>query len=685
MSTQVSPPPGDVSASATAKPGYRFDLDGLRAFAIVLVVIYHVWVGRVSGGVDVFLMLSAYFMTASLVRRGEKTLRPGERGGLALGAFYARRFWRLVPAAATTIALTLVAVYLVFPRSSWPDAWSQSIASLFYFQNWELALNSVDYYARDADGVTPFLHFWSLSIQGQVFILWPLLLLLCWAIARLTTVRLRTVALVVFGLVFAASLAYSVVTTRENQAFAYFDTAARLWEFALGSLVALIPASFALPRPLAEIVSWTAVAGIVTCGIVLDVSGGFPGYLALWPTLCAAALIIGGRTGTSTASFLGSAPLRWLGRIAYALYLVHWPILTCYIVVTGNARPDLGAGAAIIGISFVLAIALHYLVERPLGSWAWPSARAWRGYVATAACFGLVAGGSIGWQSLEERRALSSSSADNPGAAAVLAGRLDEWDPRKLIPDATQLDAQWVYTGQTCPAALMPRGPAAAETCMATVADDDAPVVLVLGDSHAEQWMGTLLPELESREVTIITFLKGGCRYTPDHLDAMTDDCDEWVGQVADYVADVDADLVMLMGTQAAVSSPEETRLDNIDQTVRDFTDRGTSVVLVRDNPRFDENKYTCLEQNLAEPLACAVPRGDALADESPLDRLAGMDDVFTLDMTDVLCPEGLCRVAIGNVAVYLDDNHITWDFARTMAPIAAERLTAAGLIWPGN
>lgn len=666
-----------LSSPAARTPGaapYRFDLDGLRAFAIVLVVIYHVWVGRVSGGVDVFLLLSAYFMTASLVRRADAGR------GVGLGSFYAKRFWRLVPAAAATIGATLITVFFVFPPSMWNAAWEQGRASLFYFQNWELALNSVDYYARDANSVTPFLHFWSLSIQMQVFLLWPLLILLCWGIARLLRRRVATVALVVFLLVFGASLAYSVITTQQNQAFAYFDTGARLWEFAIGSLLALIPASFVLPRWVAEILGWLGILAILTCGIVLDVSGGFPGYLALWPTLAAAAIILAGRARTTFTVFLGSLPLRWLGRIAYALYLVHWPLLTTWIVVTGD-NPDLAQGAGIIGASFVLAIVLYYAIERPLGKWSWPSALPWRSYFATAVIVGLVAVPNYAWQLDTEYRAAAAQ-------AAAEAAFQDDFEPTQpidtLIPAGAALDAEWVHLDESsCSGALEPAGAMAREHCSENAGNDGDPRVIFVGDSHAEQWMGAVLPSVEAAPIKVTANLLGGCVFAPDDPDNPREQCREWNAQVYDDILQSPPAVVVMMATRAVPDSPDESLVPGLETTVETLTSVGSQVILIRDNPRFTENMYQCAEQNLADPTVCSRLKSDVLAAENPAASLAEEEGVHVIDMSSYLCPDDICPATFGDLAIYLDDNHLTWTFAERLSTTFARELELTGFAWP--
>lgn len=381
--------------------GYRRDIDGLRAVAILLVVVYHVWVGRVSGGVDVFLMISAFFLTGSFVRRMDAG-KP-----LAIGSFLLSRFRRLMPAASVVLAATLGACWLLLPQTAWPQLWKEGWASLGYVQNWVLAGDGVDYYAHDSALASPLQHFWSLSVQGQVFVLWPLLFLVGVPIVRWTRRSATLVMSVLFGLVFAGSLAFSIWETADLQTFAYFDTRARLWEFAAGSLLALALPRVRLPRILRAVLGWLGLVGLVVCGLVIDVRGGFPGYLALWPIISAALVIVAGTrprnehpelSDLGPGRLLATRPVLALGRDAYALYLVHWPILILWLTVREHTQASFLDGLLIIVVSLVLARTVTLLVERPLRLPAGERGRPWRNVGVIALCAGLVASVLTPWQ-----------------------------------------------------------------------------------------------------------------------------------------------------------------------------------------------------------------------------------------------------------------------------------------------
>ncbi|UTT58407.1 acyltransferase family protein [Cellulosimicrobium cellulans] len=447
----VAPPTGQVPRparprSASPRDGYRHDLDGLRAVAILLVIVYHVWLGRVSGGVDVFFMLSAFFLTGSFARR----LSAGRP--VAGGAYWARTFKRLVPVSAVVLIGVLGVTCLLYPPSAWPTVWTQTLASPGYVQNWELAREAVDHSARDGAVASPLQHYWSLSVQGQVFVLWPLLLLLAGLVVRRLRVPVTAVLLVVFGTVLVASLAFSVVETAVDQELAYFDTRARLWEFALGSLLAVLLPFVLLPARLAVLVGWAGLALVVTCGLVLDVQGGFPGCFALWPTLAAAGVVVA-RTAPHQPGAVGRVlahpVLRSLGRDAYALFLVHWPVLVTWRVVTGRHASTWYEGAGI-----VVPLSTRQRAERS-----------------------------------RARDALVGAAADNPGAHVLPPGDRPEGDPAAAaIPAATALDAQRVSLAEPCSGGLAPADQELAKSCGQTIHDDlDAVTIVVVRDSHSEQ------------------------------------------------------------------------------------------------------------------------------------------------------------------------------------------------------
>ncbi|SIM35811.1 acyltransferase 3 [Mycobacteroides abscessus subsp. abscessus] len=276
-------------------PAFRPEIQGLRSLAVLLVAAYHIWFGRVSGGVDVFLFISAFLMTLSFTRRIERGERIGWR---RLSTYWVHVFKRILPLAVLTVLLVLVGTRALLGPERWLPILRESVSVLTYWENWYSIAHAVDYYAADSGAASPLRHFWSLSVQGQIFLTWPLLFALGALIIRGLRLPARAVLGTLFGLVFAASLAFSVILTSADQQSAYFNTFARLWEFALGSLLAILLPLLRAPARVRAGLGWIGVAAILLCGAVLDVQGAFPGWIALWPTLAASLVIFAGQTGT---------------------------------------------------------------------------------------------------------------------------------------------------------------------------------------------------------------------------------------------------------------------------------------------------------------------------------------------------------------------------------------------------
>ncbi len=291
---------GAAAGSGPAPRRFRPELHGLRGAAIGLVVIYHVFIGRVSGGVDVFLFISSFLLTGTIAARLER----GD--AVRVPTLLARTFKRLLAPAAVVVLATLAGAKLWMPPSTWPNLLDDALGSLLHVQNWVLIDRSVDYAARDS-GTSPLQHFWSLSVQGQIFVLWPLLMAGAGLLARAVGWRPRRALVLVFAVIGAASLAWSIISTSANQPVAYFDTAARAWEFAAGSLLALVlpqleKAMAARGVALRVAAGWLGLVGLISCGIVLDVDGAFPGWIAAWPLACAALVLVAGSTGVRAAA-----------------------------------------------------------------------------------------------------------------------------------------------------------------------------------------------------------------------------------------------------------------------------------------------------------------------------------------------------------------------------------------------
>ncbi|WP_370871221.1 acyltransferase family protein [Pseudarthrobacter oxydans] len=683
--TTASLPAAEAGSQPRAKSGYRPEVQGLRALAVLMVVTYHVWLGRVSGGVDIFLLISAFLMTLSFARKVEagKPLR--------LLSHWLHLLKRLLPAVVVVILGVLAGTRVVLPQSRWPDVLDQAWASLLYRQNWLLADTAVDYYAQDHAGASPLQHFWSLSIQGQVFLLWPLV----FAGAALLLRFLRRTPLgdrvsypallaAAFGAIFVVSLVFSIEQTVTNQSYAYFDTRTRLWEFALGSLLALALPHLRPGKALRLVLGWAGLAAMLSCGLLLTVDRSFPGFIALWPTLAAAAIIVAGQSGSrfGVDRLLAWKPLVALGDNSYALYLWHWPLLVLALAATGVTAPNLVQGLAIVAASIVLAVLTTRFVEKPLREWHWPQRRAWRTAVVIAACGALLAGPVSVWQSrllADEAAAAAQPRELTPGAAALAPENAGKPTPdAKIIPAPAAMKNEWADIDGLCTDGNVPGDPLLAGCLQNSRPDTVTKRIVVLGDSHAQQYMAALGPIARSHGWEVVALLKGNCRFGGDSPERDAE-CNAFNKASAQYVLDHRPDAVFTVASLTHKDAPFETEVPQYLEGIKPLTDTGIEVVGIRDNPRFSMNMPECVQKHGPEAPKCRVPLQESLAGSSPLDAYRGrVPRLHLMDLSDFICAGGICPAVVGNVYVYKDDNHLTKTYVQSMIPMFEQRLLAA-------
>ncbi|MHA7274264.1 acyltransferase family protein [Arthrobacter sp. TMT4-20] len=668
-----------LAAPGATRKGFRPEVQGLRALAVLMVVTYHIWFDRVSGGVDIFLLISAFLMTLTFVRKAD-------RGApFALLAHWVHLFKRLLPAVVVVLIGTITASLLFLPKARWSMVLEQSWASLFYFQNWLLASESVDYYA-DTSVASPLQHFWSLSIQGQVFILWPLLFLAASLVAKSIHLRFQTVAAVIFGALFVASLAFSIYQTDANQSYAYFDTRARLWEFALGTLLALALPYVKLPKAAAVAAGWIGLAGMLSVGYLVDVEGEFPGFVALWPLVAAALIITAGQTGSRFGAdrLLSWGPLVKMGDLSYALYLWHWPVLVIYLVYRGQDAVGPVAGLAIIGLSLILAYFTTRFVERPLRSLPRVEASRVRSLAVIAVCVTLVSVSvaSVQWTMRAQAQALASQSdTQNPGAYSLLPGFVDRsTGDSPPLPDLGSLDAEWGVLGEKCAGEHIPvENDRAVRGCSFTPAEGTpANEILVIGDSHTEQWLEPIELMAQRNNYQVTALLLGGCSYGTES-DNRSEACNTFNDAATDYALRMKPDVVFTMATISHKATTAEREVSGIAEASKILGEAGIPVIGMRDNPRFEINMINCVEEYGPDAAECTFPVSEKLAATAPVPSAQETGGALRfMDLTDLICPAGICSPVVGNVYVYLDDNHLTISYTGTTLPQFEERFHAA-------
>jgi hypothetical protein len=548
-------------------------------------------------------------------------------------------------------------------------------AAALLLENWQLAADAVDYAARN-NMTSVVQHFWSLSIQGQFYLLWPLLVAVVAVSCRATPQRLRRRLTLAAAGVFIVSLLHSVALTAMNQPLAYFHTLARLWEFALGGLLALHIDAVRLSLRARLTSGWVGVVGLLLCGAVLPGATVFPGVAALWPTGCAALVLLAGVTGSARGAdrLLTCRPVQYLGEVSYPLFLWHWPILVLHLASSGRDRVGLTGGLAIIALSLVLAVLTHHLLEQPLLGRRISVRGGYRaGALATAVVL-LTAGV---WQLDTTRRAGTTGQVGvdlYPGAVALVSGPVDS---APLQPPPVTVYEDWVRIEQwDC----RPMSGFPMDVCAQPIEAEPARRIVLVGDSHVQQLGGALIPIAQRYGWQLITILRGACPFsTASEVEPDNPDCLAWNAAAADEIAQLRPDAVVTLATRdVRTGLTERTPPGFVEQWAR-LDALGIPVLAVRDNPRFGFSVPDCIQQRGRGAVECGLPRAEVYDQDPPWSRLPDVPaNVTFLDIADAVCDPTTCSGEIGNVLVYLDDNHLTATYATSMAALLEGKVFAA-------
>ena len=702
MSAPSTSPSISPSAAADARSGAGFvpEIQGLRTIALLLVASFHIWFGRVSGGVDIFLLISAYLLTRSLTTNAErgKFTRPI--------TFILRKFARLLPAAVTAILLTLASGFLLIGPRHWESFAEQAFAAASYTMNFWLQGQQVDYYAQGRTDASIFQHFWSLAIQGQVFILWPFLHLAAEAAAKVTKIRVRWILIAGSSIGVVASFIYALNLTAVNQPYAYFSTPARLWEFALGSLVALVVVYLKLPGWLRHAMTWLGIAGAVSCGFVLPVQSSFPGWATLWPTI-SAALVLVAADAPRTDDYRGNAFLRhpWLqtaGEYSYALYLTHWPVLIIWSITTASSHPGFLRGTMLLGIATVAAVVITWISEKPAAKLLardrklmrererWPLFVPQFGFRAIAVltvCVLLAAASVVGSRTIyEHEKVVEAEQSKNVDVRHMGAeGPANASNFRPIPGELIATEQMGAGPQNKC----SQDDPYWSDICFeegdAATADRD---ILIVGSSHAVVYSGTVMEtarNLTNGESWHVR-LQGapGCLFV-DPGNTGNACADLWT--TADrYIREQKPDAVLVVATQGQQEAPDYLHNvpgEDLVSWVKSVTAQGTQVIAMRDVPRFNDDMLECGAQKGWDNPDC-IRSG---SQESPELTQYQLDIEAAggswVDLTDVVCPDDMCRPAQGGLVTYFDYSHLTDAYARSLAQKTADQLAPLIGWWP--
>jgi len=665
----------------------RPEIQALRAIAVLGVVLYHLWPERLPGGyvgVDVFFVISGFLIVGHLVR-------DASAGGISLLRFWARRARRLLPASLLVIVASGVATLIWVPDVVWQQWFEELAASAVYLQNWLLAANSVDYLGAD-NAASPAQHYWSLSVEEQFYIVWPLVIVAVLAIARVNRKRALFVTLAVITV---ASFAYSVYAVATDPSPAYFSTFTRAWEFGIGGLLA-----FAAPRTSA-VASWVGLALIAASFALFDGDTVFPGATALVPVVGALAVIWGGMPRGSAALFR-LAPVQWLGNISYSFYLWHWAPILIVPYALGHELTTIERVGILAGALVAAALTKRLIEDRFRAPAGVGGASAVRSLAATLAITVVVVAGC---------GAAVAQAAGRATDTAVAVEQALESNQPCLGAAAVSDDCYrpFAVTRLTDPAFAKTDigvGVEATDDCKQVI--DDAKVlrcefgdtenprrtIALFGDSHAGHFLAGLDDYAKHNGIRIVTMLKTWCNASgidgitsPHASTASIASCAAW-GSTAidDLVADRSIDAVVFSTYSIRYSVDFDDRIgrlltaDDYESSLGRLADAGKQVIVIRSTPEPQKNIPDCIARHLDEYDPCAQRRDTVVIAETDdtVVTAARALDAPVIDITESLCGPTLCHWVIGGLIVYFDNSHLSSSFSRTLGEELGRQLERA-------
>jgi peptidoglycan/LPS O-acetylase OafA/YrhL len=645
--------------------GYRGDIEGLRAVAILLVVCAHAGVPWLTGGfvgVDIFFVLSGFLITGLLLQELEAT------GGIRFSDFYARRLRRLFPALLVMVVLVSCAASVVLAPGEQVEQARTAAAAVFSVSNIRFAVAQLDYFSPGSEG-NLFLHTWSLGVEEQFYLVWPVLL--WWALGCGHGQRNIThLKWVMIGVVILSALACLLLTTRE-QLVAFYMMPMRAWQFAAGALIWIYfrkEGEFIAPVRTGEAenagfwLGWLGLIMVAGPALAFDAHVAYPGWRALLPTFGTMAILVSGALVPfrGASAVLAWKPLQAIGKVSYAWYLWHWPVLLLSYAITESRSPWLRAVEVVL--SFALAIASYWLIERPLrhsAQWLKYRRLALTGAISVMAVTAVLA---MHW-----------------GANAWLKSRGPEFHRYARAHS----DAPVIY-GMGCDDWYH-----SDHVVMCSFGSADAGHTAVLmGDSIAGQWMPAFASIFQKQDWRFIVLTKSSCAMVEapffyERIGREYTECTSWRAKAMRQVASLKPDILVL-GSASTYGFTQAQWMDGAASVLSVLSRAATQIYVLRGTPHLPFDGPDCLAVHHGRPewLTSTQTCGASMMDEHGelvfkwLTLTSGhFTNVRMLDMNDVVCPDGRCMAERNGMIVFRDSQHLTASYAQSIAPRLAERM----------
>ena len=679
--------------------GFRADIQGLRAIAVGIVVLYHFWGHYLPGGfvgVDVFFVISGFLITSHLISKPPQNL-------VDVGKFWMRRVKRLIPASFLVIFCSVLGIWLFAPQTVWQDWGLQAVAATFYFQNWFLAVTKVDYLA-EGDAPSPFQHFWSLSTEEQFYFVWPILIgLLIWAAVKYKK-NSGQVVLAGIGLIFLISIGYSLYATATTPGSAYFSTFTRAWEFSAGALVAALGAkAHSAKNDIFSLIgSWGGVIAIAFSALAFTGDMPFPGYIVIIPVFGTSLILLTNSTHKYSPNvFLNTKLFQFFGDNSYALYLWHWPLLVLVPFLVDDFKWPQKILA--LSLALILSVLTQKLVEVRFRKLIDTSR------LLTAPRF-LTAGSLILALFAGAFYLTSTNVAKDAQDIDKALAQVERTVGKSCFGAAALADACGKPEAAESPNQQIAPAPIAAKTDKPLVYRDDCfasdktnfkerPVchygkgkikVALVGNSHAGQWFPALDSLAKKNDWQIDTYLASRCAIMGENQvfedPASSKGCGDLGSWVTGQFKKNDYDLVISVNRQSvplsgqSMDSSEVPATKAYEKILKQWSDTGAKVVVVRDTPfpgATIDNAPDCAAANSEDLSECSGLADSWIPMDPQFDAVKAINDsnITSVDMNDQLCEAGRCYTVVGGVLAYWDHSHLTATYSELLAQTLGSRI----------
>ncbi|MBX7435506.1 acyltransferase [Mycobacterium sp. Y57] len=657
----------------------------MRAVAVLAVFGNHLfnWPSGGFVGVDVFFVLSGFFITGLLIRERTTT------GKLSFRYFYVRRVRRILPSAVLVLVATVVGSYLLFPAIRARETLVDALYAAIFVSNFRFEEIGADYFQRDQPP-SPLQHYWSLSIEEQFYFVWPFLLVLIFALTRGLRRKgnawTRQWALFsAMAVVVAASFVRAMLLSADEPNAAYFSTSTRVWELGVGALAAIAgPWLARMPSAVRPGLAYLGLAGVLGSLFLIDSTVQFPAPWAALPVLSTALVVASFHGAEVRGMFPLTNPVaRFFGDTSYTLYLWHWPVIILLLTVIPKSP-------LFYGVSLALALGLttvtYYFYENPIRKSDWlldkPAPRDRRMPTLTTSSwalvgfliFALIVVSILGVR-FDDKRSIASHDDEElvdlgpcGGAAAMMDHRCELWNPD--VPLTPGIDKFSKDGGKgTCWTAAKQE----LNSCTLGYKGDDATRIALVGDSHAQRLIDALSPFLIQNKWQLTTYVGWGCAWR----DPPQASCKVAMADIQKELLAHPYDLVLTQSYRKYGGNAE-----NYTKAWAPVAAAGSRIAVVEDNPEVSEDSLACLTRAFGGDVGdCGTSRAEALAHADPLVTSANLivPAATVIDLTPYYCTANRCPSVIGNVIVYQDSgSHLTATYIRTLAPAIVDGVRRA-------